>query len=94
MNRPPLEHYLSLEPITFIGKNYQSIIKPLCDYALLLEKALELACEYIAEVDCPRDITDTDVEFECIIGPGMCGKNSRECWEKYYLSQAKAGGRP
>jgi len=48
------------------------------------QKALELACEYIGEVDCPAGIDG----FDC--GDDTCD-NWKNCWLKYFLVQVKAG---
>lgn len=83
--------------ITHMGTTKDALIEAmryLYDQFKQYEKALELTCEYIAEVDCPYSVADNDVEFLCAVGPELCEKDPVECWQKYYLSQAKEGAVP
>lgn len=51
------------------------------------KKALGLACEYIGEVDCPEGLGTDD----CTCPYDSCPENHSDCWQAYFLQQAKAG---
>ncbi len=54
MNRPPIETYLIQSKQSPVYS--ANVVNRLCEYALLLEKALELACEELGDAEIWKDI--------------------------------------
>lgn len=82
MERPEIEGIL--ERTESFELFFQWEVKRLAKYALLLEKALELACEYIGVDDCPACLDNS------LVACNQCRDNAFEdCWKEHFLAQAK-----
>ncbi len=69
----------------FFGEK-ESITQNYPDYCKMLEKALRLACEMVADcADCPGAQNNWP---GCGGIDGECNSDEAGCWEKYFLEEA------